>query len=180
MDQLCYLCLMFVMLSRLVIAALWSPSGKGLASWLMFVKGKQLFYYMMHNWCISFYFNYWKLCRYSSIMQNCLVLWHLFLKAKWYYTIIDYWGIWNNVLSTWEYQYWPRRSITSSTMTQQWTIVVLYNFSKQQSNNSNNEILAMNFAMNLFFKWWLTISIQLKEKLMHNNSRQLRARWNAA
>ena len=38
----------FVMLSRLVIAALWSSSGKGLTSWLMFVRGKQLFYYMMH------------------------------------------------------------------------------------------------------------------------------------
>ena len=27
---LCYLCLVFVMLSRLLIAALWSPAGKGL------------------------------------------------------------------------------------------------------------------------------------------------------
>ena len=30
MDHLCYLCLVFVMLSRLLIAALWSPAGKGL------------------------------------------------------------------------------------------------------------------------------------------------------
>ena len=37
MDQLCYLCLVFVMLSRLFIAALWSPEGKGLTSWLLFV-----------------------------------------------------------------------------------------------------------------------------------------------
>ena len=37
MDYLCYLCLVFVMLSRLFIAALWSPAGKGLASWLLFV-----------------------------------------------------------------------------------------------------------------------------------------------
>ena len=37
MDQLCYLCLMFVMLSRLFIAALWSPAGKGLTSCLFFV-----------------------------------------------------------------------------------------------------------------------------------------------
>ena len=36
-DQLCYLCLLFVMLSRLLIAALWSPAGKGLISWLLFV-----------------------------------------------------------------------------------------------------------------------------------------------
>ena len=37
MDHLCYLCLVFVMLSRLFIAALWSPDGKGLTSWLLFV-----------------------------------------------------------------------------------------------------------------------------------------------
>ena len=32
MDHLCYLCLVFVMLSRMFIAALWSPAGKGLTS----------------------------------------------------------------------------------------------------------------------------------------------------
>ena len=37
MDHLCYLCLLFFMLSRLGIAALWSPAGKGLTSWLLFV-----------------------------------------------------------------------------------------------------------------------------------------------
>ena len=37
MDHLCNLCLVFVMLSRLFIAALWSPAEKGLASWLLFV-----------------------------------------------------------------------------------------------------------------------------------------------
>ena len=37
MDNLCYLCLVFVMLSHLFIAALWSPAGKGLTSWLLFV-----------------------------------------------------------------------------------------------------------------------------------------------
>ena len=37
MDDLCYLCLVFVMLSRLFIAALWSPEGKGMTSWLLFV-----------------------------------------------------------------------------------------------------------------------------------------------
>ena len=37
MDHLCYLCLVFVMLSRLFIAALWSPEGKGLIFWLLFV-----------------------------------------------------------------------------------------------------------------------------------------------
>ena len=37
MDHLCYLCLVFAMLSRLFIAALCSPEGKGLISWLLFV-----------------------------------------------------------------------------------------------------------------------------------------------
>ena len=37
MDNLCYLCLVIVMHSRLLIAALWSPAGKGLTSWLLFV-----------------------------------------------------------------------------------------------------------------------------------------------
>ena len=37
MDHLCYLCLVIVMLLRLFIAALWSPAGKGLTSWLSFV-----------------------------------------------------------------------------------------------------------------------------------------------
>ena len=37
MDHLCYFCIVFVMLSRLLIAALWSPAGKGLISCLSFV-----------------------------------------------------------------------------------------------------------------------------------------------
>ena len=36
-DHLCFLCLLFVMLSCLFIAALRSPAGKGLTSWLLFV-----------------------------------------------------------------------------------------------------------------------------------------------
>ena len=32
-----HLCLVFLMLFRLFIAALWSPVGKGLTSWLLFV-----------------------------------------------------------------------------------------------------------------------------------------------
>ena len=34
---MCYLCPAFVMLSRLFIAALGSPVGEGLTSWLLFV-----------------------------------------------------------------------------------------------------------------------------------------------
>ena len=37
MDHLCYFCIVFVMLSRLLIATLWSPAGKGLTFWLLFV-----------------------------------------------------------------------------------------------------------------------------------------------
>ena len=40
MDHLCYLCIVFVMHSRLliiIIAVLWSPAGKWLASWPLFV-----------------------------------------------------------------------------------------------------------------------------------------------
>ena len=36
-GHFCYLCLVFVRLSRLLVAALWSPAGKGLTSWLSFV-----------------------------------------------------------------------------------------------------------------------------------------------
>ena len=32
-----FLCLVFLMLSHLFIAALWSPAGKGLTSWLLLV-----------------------------------------------------------------------------------------------------------------------------------------------
>ena len=37
MDHLCYLYLVFFMLSHLVIAALWSAAGKGLTSGLFIV-----------------------------------------------------------------------------------------------------------------------------------------------
>ena len=37
MDHLCYLCLVFVMLSFMFIAALWSSAGKELTSWLLFM-----------------------------------------------------------------------------------------------------------------------------------------------
>ena len=47
MDHLCYLCLVFVMLSRLFNAALWSSTEKGLTSWLLFVMFI-LFLYLSH------------------------------------------------------------------------------------------------------------------------------------
>ena len=43
MDHLCYLCLAFVVISRLLIAALLSPARGRLASWLLFVMFKCVF-----------------------------------------------------------------------------------------------------------------------------------------
>ena len=38
MDHLCYFCLVLLCFhARLFVDALWSPAGKGLASWLSFV-----------------------------------------------------------------------------------------------------------------------------------------------
>ena len=44
MDQLCYFCLVFVMVSRLFIAALWSPARKGMTSWLSIVMFNCVFF----------------------------------------------------------------------------------------------------------------------------------------
>ena len=49
MDYLCFfLCLVFLMLSRLFIAALWSPAGKGLTSWLLLVVF--IVFLLLHLW----------------------------------------------------------------------------------------------------------------------------------
>ena len=44
MEHLYHLCLVFVMLSHLYIAALWSPAGKGLTSLLLFVMFNCVFF----------------------------------------------------------------------------------------------------------------------------------------
>ena len=54
MDHLCHLCLVFVMLSRLFIAALRSPEGKWLTSWLllvMFIVILLVSYMVSWDWC---------------------------------------------------------------------------------------------------------------------------------
>ena len=48
MDHLCYLYLVFVMLLRLLIAALWSSARKGMTSWPSFVM---LFFFLFPMWC---------------------------------------------------------------------------------------------------------------------------------
>ena len=42
-----FLCLEILMLSRLFIAALWSPAGKGLTSWLLLVMFVVFCYFPM-------------------------------------------------------------------------------------------------------------------------------------
>ena len=66
-----HLCFVFVMLSCLFIAALWSPAGKGLASWLSCLLGfiaflslvdlGQLWYLIesIPDLCILTYFNFY-------------------------------------------------------------------------------------------------------------------------
>ena len=49
MDNLCYLYLVRVILSRLCIAALWSPEGKWLTSWLLFVMSNCVFVTFPHG-----------------------------------------------------------------------------------------------------------------------------------
>ena len=49
MDQLYYLFLVLFMLSCLLIAALWSPAGKGLTSWLLFVMFNWFFLSLSHE-----------------------------------------------------------------------------------------------------------------------------------
>ena len=57
MDHFWYFCIVFVMLSRLFIAALWSTAGKGLTSWLSFVMFDCVFVtfpcgILGHVWCL--------------------------------------------------------------------------------------------------------------------------------
>ena len=50
MYHFCYLCFVFVLLSCLFNAALWSPAGKGLTSWLSCVRSFVLFCHFP-VWC---------------------------------------------------------------------------------------------------------------------------------
>ena len=47
-----HLCLVFFMLSRLFIAALWSPAEKGLTSWLLFVMFNCVFVTFPFGSCV--------------------------------------------------------------------------------------------------------------------------------
>ena len=60
-DHLCSLRLVFLMLSRLFIAALWSPAGKGLTYWYLLV---------MFN-CDFCHFPMWYAS--SGVLLDCIV-----------------------------------------------------------------------------------------------------------
>ena len=90
-----FLCLVFVVLSRLFIAALWPPAGKGLTSWLLFVMLNctfvtflcgilcQVVYLivLIPDLCrLSYYDLLWKwwLCiKFSTMTTDCLMMWLL-------------------------------------------------------------------------------------------------------
>ena len=64
MDHLCYLCLVFLMLLRLFIAALWSTAGKGLTSWLLLMV-----------FIVFFNFPIWYSG--SGVVLDCIISWSL-------------------------------------------------------------------------------------------------------
>ena len=83
MDHLCYLCLVFVMLSRLFVAVLWSAAGKRLASWLLFVMSNCDFVtfpcgILGQVWCLIvlipdlYRLSYFKQIRATTSMQELL------------------------------------------------------------------------------------------------------------
>ena len=60
MDHFCYLCFVFVMLSCLFSAALWSPAGKGMISWLSCVW----------SFVVFCHFPVW--CPASGVVLDCI------------------------------------------------------------------------------------------------------------
>ena len=84
MDHFCYLCLVFVMLSRL-IAAFWSTEGKGLTSLLLFV----MFLMILLLFHFGILGQVWYLI--VSIPDPCcLSYFKSILKAKSYFTLLLY------------------------------------------------------------------------------------------
>ena len=64
-DHFCYFCFVFVMLSCLFIAALWSPAGKGLISLLSSV------------WCFIVFCHFHVWCPGSGVVLDCTAFWSL-------------------------------------------------------------------------------------------------------
>ena len=84
-DHLCYLCLVFVMLLLLSIAALWSPAGKGLTScpWLLFVMFNCIFS-LSHvvSWVRCGTWLY-RLLFFVTFLTLFYCVYHKFVKLKW-------------------------------------------------------------------------------------------------
>ena len=77
MDHLFYFCIVFVMLSRLLIAALWLPAGKGLTSCLSFLVLNCVFVTFLFGilgqvWYLFVLIT--GLCRLSYFHTVCIVL----------------------------------------------------------------------------------------------------------
>ena len=77
MDHLYYLCLVFVMLSRLFIAALWSPAGKGLTSWLLFVMSNCVFPCDILGQVWYLVVSIPDICRLSYLNVNSYIIWQI-------------------------------------------------------------------------------------------------------
>ena len=53
MDLLCYFCLLLLCFhARLFVIAMWSPAGKGLTSWLLFVMSNCDVGILGQVWCL--------------------------------------------------------------------------------------------------------------------------------
>ena len=92
LDHLCYLYIVFVMLSRLFIAALCSPAGKGLTSWLLFVVSNCNFVtfpcgILGQVWCLIVLIP--DLCHLSYFIWTFFGLFFILLKLNLSISILD-------------------------------------------------------------------------------------------
>ena len=68
-----FVCLVFVMLLRLFIAALWSPAGKGLTSWLLFMLNRVFVTFPCGILGQVWYLMVSRICKFY-IAHNCISL----------------------------------------------------------------------------------------------------------
>ena len=80
-DHVCSLCLVFLMLLRLFIAALWSPTWQGLTSWLLLVTFIVLLWYLIVSFpdlCLLSYLNI-----YLGVVGSLCWFYLIFLNNGW-------------------------------------------------------------------------------------------------
>ena len=78
MDHFSFLCLVFLLLSRLFIAALWSPTGKGLTSWLLLM----IIVFLLSSHVVS-----WVRCGTHDLCR----LYYFYKKTRWFnFDIVNY------------------------------------------------------------------------------------------